>query len=276
MINSLDLILRKLQNELIGVHPLSDELIKCLTRYYAHSWINARKEINNMRFSAEIKPSRIYWVDPACIEKTVSWTRISTNRKADQHPLFRKPKYRLAGKVIGGEWDLIQREFRSSTIYQSFTAHFKQDVPWEATDFYRESVAAIQKGATLWGCSSVEEFDQRCYNIDILFNRISNNGYKTQKELYSTDSVSPRSYPDKRVIWDEIAVCVGRNGEFLFIDGRNRLSIAKVLNIDYVPVVILVRHEEWQHFRDSLAQESVSISSINYKLRNHPDLSNLI
>ena len=48
----------------------------------------------------------------------------------------------------------------------------------------------------------------------------------------------------------EIQVDVARDGELLFADGRHRLSIAKLLDLDAVPVTFLVRHEGWMERRD--------------------------
>lgn len=44
---------------------------------------------------------------------------------------------------------------------------------------------------------------------------------------------------------NEILVDVGRDGELLLVDGRHRLSIAKILGLDEIPVVKHVRHEQW-------------------------------
>lgn len=57
-------------------------------------------------------------------------------------------------------------------------------------------------------------------------------GYQSQKMLDGR--------PDH-----EITVNIGRDGQFLYnSEGRHRLSIAKVLNVDSVPVLILGIHPE--------------------------------
>ena len=217
---------------------------------------------------------QLYEVDPRCIDRTVSWTRISVDPKADEHPRFRRPKYRLAGRVFGGDWDRTADDVTESTVYRSFRAHFEEGVPWERTDFYAEMLAVIAAGAEQWGCRSEADLRQRCEQLDGIYERMATEGYRTQNELYERGhSASPhRIY---RVVWGEIAVHVGRDGEFVFQDGRNRLAIARLLGLDSIPVVILVRHEDWQRTRDRIARGEVTREDLPERLRSHPDLVGL-
>jgi hypothetical protein len=77
------------------------------------------------------------------------------------------------------------------------------------------------------------------------------------------------------VIWGEIAVNVGRDGELIFQDGRNRHVIARILELEEVPVVVLVRHEQWQRLRDRIARGELTASDLPADLRTHPDLVDL-
>lgn len=275
MIDHVDQALRTSQNALVGLHPGTDRLLQGLTRSYALSWIYARTAIARVRHAAPIHPGRLFWVDPDEIRRTVSWTRISTDRKRDEHARFRAPNYRLAGRVFGGDWDTRDEYFSQSTIYQSFVAHFDRGVPWEQTAFYIESAAAIENGATLWDCGTLDAFDGRCAELDLLYERIATDGYKTQAELRGRDR--PLSAADRlhRAIWGEIAVNVGRDGELVFLDGRNRLAIAKVQGLDAVPVVVLVRHEAWQRLRNRVARGAVDPSALPADVRTHPDIVTL-
>ncbi len=38
---------------------------------------------------------------------------------------------------------------------------------------------------------------------------------------------------------------IGRNGEIIFVDGIHRLAIVKILNLDEVPVIVNVWHENY-------------------------------
>lgn len=275
MIDHVDNALRSTQNAVVGRHPATDRLIQRLTDGYALSWIYARMAAARVRHAAPIHPGRLLWVDPADIQRTVSWTRISADRKGDEHPRFRAPNYRLAGRVFDGEWDQREALFEQSTIYQSFVDHFEHGVAWERTAFYEESTAALAEGATLWGCETPESFDERCNEIDRLYDRIRTNGYRTQRELH--DHSRPIAAADRlfRAVWGEIAVSVGRDGEWLFVDGRNRLAIAKIQEVDAVPVVVLVRHSGWQQLRNRVVRGAVDPTALPADVQSHPDIVTL-
>jgi len=273
MIDHVDNALRTTQNAVVGRHPTTDRLIQGLTEGYALSWIYARMAAARVRHAAPIQPGRLLWVDPAEIQRTVSWTEVSADRKSDEHPRFQAPNYRLAGRVFGGEWDRREAWVEQSTIYQSFVEHFEEGVPWERTAFYQESTAAIDDGATLWGCETAATFDERCAEVEQLYNRIGTDGYKTQCELH--EQARPIAAVDRlyRAVWGEIAVSVGRDGEWIFVDGRNRLAIAKLQKIEAVPVVVLVRHREWQQLRNRVARGVVDPKGLPVDVRSHPDMA---
>lgn len=43
---------------------------------------------------------------------------------------------------------------------------------------------------------------------------------------------------------DEVKVDIARDGSYRFVDGRYRLSLAKIAGIDEIPAVVVVRHEQ--------------------------------
>lgn len=262
------------RNVLNEIHPFIERTLSTAIRYYAAARISEARLLGAVRYDAPIEPERLYDVDPERIERTVSWTSISANRKADELPRFRRPKYRLAGRVFGGDWDRVQDRFTRSTIYQSFREHFEEGCPWEETRFYEETLAASQAGEAPWGCRSESDLQRRCERLDGLYERIATEGYKTQNELHERGEPTS-SHRMFRTIWAEIAVNVGRNGEFIFQDGRNRLAIARLVGLDSVPVVILVRHKRWQRKRDMVARGEIERSDLPKRFREHPDLVDL-
>jgi len=108
----------------------------------------------------------------------------------------------------------------------------------------------------------------------LLYENIKKIGYKSQREIVKENIEDP--YQKFQIIGDEIIVNIGRNGDLLFDNGRHRLSIAKILNIEKIPVRILVRHEKWQKFRDELVKyinDHLDGESL-YELP-HPDLRDI-
>jgi ParB-like chromosome segregation protein Spo0J len=63
------------------------------------------------------------------------------------------------------------------------------------------------------------------YDWHSLFQSIMTNGYLQKEE-------------DRNV-----EVCIGRDGEYLFVDGRHRLAIAQYLKIKEIPVDIVYQHQ---------------------------------
>jgi hypothetical protein len=74
--------------------------------------------------------------------------------------------------------------------------------------------------------------------LDALYQDIKNNGFETQKKLRG----------GVRKMEDEVVVVIGRNGDLIFNNGRHRLAIAKILDLDKIPVKITLRHKRWVEF----------------------------
>lgn len=275
MISNVNRLLGRSRSAISDTHPLVERAVSTAVRYYATARVRQARVVGAVRYDAPIEPERLYEVDPRRIERTVSWTNISADRKSGEHPLFRRPKYRLAGRVFDGEWDTIEDRFTDSTIYRSFRRHFEEGVPWERTDFYEETLEAIEAGGVLWDCRSRSDLDRRCAQLDDIYGRMASDGYKTQDELHELGDPTTSPHRIYRVIWCEIGVNVGRDGELIFQDGRNRLAIARLLGLDSIPVVILVRHREWQRTRDRVARGELGRSDLSERLREHPDLVDL-
>lgn len=192
---------------------------------------------------------------------------------------FPNSKFKYAGEVRGGDWDQRDTRFEETDIYRAFRAHFRQGVPWEETDFFARCCGFIDEGITLWGCTSRDAFEQRCQDIDALYEHIREHGYYSKRELLDAEfdtSLNEASATRSQCIYDEVTVCLGREGEFLFFDGRNRLAIAKLLDLDAIPVWIMVRHAHWQALREAIATEPARHSDIPSSLRTHPDLRPLV
>lgn len=275
MLSTVDTLFRRSRRAISGSNPALDGIVSTAVGYYARSWVRAASLRNEFRYDAPIEPARLYEVDPQDIDRTLSWTEITADRKADDHPRFRPPKYRLAGRVFDGPWDLHTDPLTESTILQSFRAHFQHGVPWVETAFYAETRAAIESGGTPWDCQSEADIKERCTKLDQLFERIADDGYLTQTELRERGQSTISPHRLNRAIWGEIAVSVGRDGQLLFLDGRNRLAMARIQGLDAVPVVILVRHENWQRRRDRIARGELTREELPDRARDHPDLVDL-
>jgi hypothetical protein len=221
---------------------------------YVRAYEASTRMRNRIRYDAPPDPHTLVEFSPARVERVAGDAR---------------PMYRRAGVVRGGDWDRVDERFEDTDVYRAYEAHFEDGVPWRETDFYARVVDEIAGGRTRWGCESRADFDARCDRLDDLYESIATEGFRSQAAL-STDDGGPFGDPPKLPSErrkNEVAVHVDRNGEPLFADGRNRLSIAKLLDLDSIPVRVLRRHADWQATRDAFARgEAVDADP------GHPDL----
>jgi len=168
--------------------------------------------------------NRVYWVNPSQIVYTC----------ADNYFHY----YHDSNKIVGGYWDYVamSKRFDETDVYRALKKVFIENKRWEDTHYYRKAVAQINEGKIKWSCKTELEFKNRLkYKITTLYEDIKHNGYKQRHELVT----------DPKKMKDEITFNLGRYGDLLFNDGRHRLSIAKLLELERIPIRIVVFHENW-------------------------------
>jgi len=166
-------------------------------------------------------------------------------------------------QILDGDWDLdLSIPFEKLDVFESIYSHFIKEKSWDKTSLYSRVSDEILDNKIKWGCKTPEEYLSRLNeNIDSLYTDIKNNGFKTQSELGSSKTS------------DEVRVAIDRNGEVIFMDGRHRLAIAKILKLEKIPVKIILRHAKWVDFQKTVFQYAKSDSRGKiYQLIEHPDL----
>ena len=140
--------------------------------------------------------------------------------------------------------------------------------------YYKNAVTTIEGRGHKYGCWSPEEFlDTQYAYLDDLHESIRKQGYKRQSEIGSEKKSLHRNVQagaQKR--FHEVMVSIGRDGQFLFDSGKHRLTLAKLLDVDAIPVQIVVRHADWQAIRRDVARDG----SEHHDHRDHPDLQDLL
>ncbi|HEY3291012.1 MAG TPA: hypothetical protein VGK87_12850, partial [Anaerolineae bacterium] len=144
------------------------------------------------------------------------------------------------GNVVAGDWDMQRMTFDDLDLMVSFRAHFVNSEPWSNTSYFRYMQNALAGGIRISGITSQAEIEAHLQAIDRHYADISQNGYQPQT-LYQT-SVSTSNL-------DDVSVNITRNGELVVERGRQRLAIAKLLNLPRIPVKVGWRHTQWSHFR---------------------------
>jgi len=221
-------------------------------------------------YDPPVDPFSIAWVSPERIRR-------HTRR---EYPPYRGRLKRF-GAVQSGEWDrrdtppedptyegppaslFVGETFEESVLYRSLSAHFEDGVPWAETELVEEALRLVAEPSPerVWHeCRTAADVRRRCRRLDDLFESIDREGYRSQRERLGNDP----SVGFRHCLRQEITVDVGRDGELLLVCGKHRLAIAKLLGLDRVPVVVLVRHESWMERRATLSRRGQRL--------DHPDV----
>ena len=207
-------------------------------------------------------------IDPAAVEYVLA-------------PQFQSSRSRWGTYIIDGDWDRTQRAdelvfagcyepeftektrravpFESYVLYQSCRAHFERGVAWEETKFYDWLMEPRTRPVARY--ETAEAVKSRLAALDELYEKMKHDGYKSQAEL-GTSRLKPDAY-------DEVLVNIGRDGQFILEDGRHRLTLAKIIGLESIPVRVFVRHPDWQQRR------MASLDGTLPEPLDHPDLRGL-
>lgn len=167
-----------------------------------------------------------------------------------------------AGLVLDGDWDESARRFEDeSEWYSALYQRFVEGADWSDIAAIQRRIEMVERGETVMdGRETIQGVYDRCELMDAIYEDIAQNGYRTQPELLEADRGTPydKLLPYKSR-YHEVAVDVARDGELLFVDGRHRLSFAKLLDVDRIPVRIVVRHAEFERDETSLFVDSLDV-----------------
>jgi hypothetical protein len=209
-------------------------------------------------------PFELIYVDPSKIERLGDKNEIEFRKKVENYEPV------LACDVISGTWDQDLPLLEDYDLFYSLMERFNNGTEWSDTDFYQRVTQNIKTKPnwSKWGCDSIEDFDNRLHDIDKLYDSIKEDGYMTQRDIveggYNDDIKDIRFSPLEKY---EITINIDRNGDYIFWEGRHRLAICKSLNIEPVPVRVLIRHSDWQSIREKAAKGEVPTD-----YQDHPDI----
>ena len=242
------------RHDMIGSLPVNVRLID--------GYVSTAHRLFPQRYT-DAAPSKRIWIDPCDLSLDVSHTDLP----------------RRFGRVCGGDWDNNAQSVHDTTVYRALEARFNHQRPWEETRYYQRKRDRLESGLPTRGCSSIADLPAYFSKIEQLYEAIADHGYLTQETLART---APRETEHLNLdapcpVLNEIGVSIGRAGTlYRHYRGLHRLTIAQLLDLDEVPIQILVRHHEWQRIRndlhDGIELSDVSGSDSEELLRTHPDL----
>ncbi len=211
--------------------PLKKMLITAVQKYRLLQYKLKSTQLMNHN-SHGLDVDKIYWINPASIVYTsIKEFDINTDK----------------GKTFDGIWDQLERPFDQISVFVAFRQRFIEGKNWEDTAYYQRILKKIEQAEYMFGCKNKADLDKRFKSLEQLYEKIKQDGYKSQQEILSKNNTYDPIQGD-----DEISVNIGRDGDLLFNNGAHRLSIAKLLGIQSIPVKITVRHLEWMNFKKQI------------------------
>lgn len=209
-------------------------------------------------------PSRVFEISPRQIRKG-----ISSENFGEEIPYF---------DIVPGDWHTRADYLQNSPTQQMLTIHFEEGVPWDETPQYHEITNKIQSGDTYTPFEhhqpTIDAYRDYLTYLDQLFESIKRNGYRRQTELdRNHEFLGQRRIPQL----NEIQVCIGPTGEPFVTSGSHRLRMAKILDLQSVPVRTRVRHLDWQSIRDEIVRANCEsdVEDLS-KYIHHPELTDIL
>ncbi len=164
--------------------------------------------------------------------------RLWVNPKNIKYKLELGPQVIVSGKILTNKHFNNQKFifFEHLDIYKICKKHFCENLTWEEAGAYKYMLKMINKYGEHDGCKNIHDVKSRYNKIDVIFeNELENkrNGlpFGSNKKGFREE--------------DGILVHIGPKGEILFGgNGNHRLSIAKLLEIECIPVQLGGVHVE--------------------------------
>jgi hypothetical protein len=142
--------------------------------------------------------------------------------------------------------------FEDGTVYRAFQAVFLRGKSWEATEWFRRNLKLVEAGQTVWNCRTKQEWlDRLNGDVRALYESIRTHGFLEQEAIAERARSNTgdfgqfvrEGYPSTVGANHEIKLGINEDGRLLFLDGRHRLAIAKLLGIERIPVRIVFVHQ---------------------------------
>lgn len=186
------------------------------------------------------------WKKPAQPEKII-WIKPNRIKQSIEYSdLVQGRRYYWNGVIRGGEWDENTSKL-PFYLFKVFEKRFIEQVPFRETAYFQNGKSA-----------KIEKYEK-------MYKEIKMSGFKTPTSIF--DEV------------DSFKVSISSTGELLFMTGKHRLAIARLMGDDFqIPVEVSHRHAEWQKYRDRLyeACEKGNMTKGDILQIDHPDLMDIV
>jgi hypothetical protein len=176
-------------------------------------------------------PYRIHFVPPEEVKYVQTGSLTDPVFTASQYGRFNPYD---AGRLVAGDWDHQVERVEDTVVYQGLFQRFIERRDWKDTLLHPSHLPETHPniGRRYRGLTP-DEFLRVVSFIDELYASLARIGCVCHKEL-------------GRCFWDELAVNITRTGELIRnSSGQHRLILARLLQLKYIPVRVLVVHADW-------------------------------
>lgn len=198
------------------------------------------KFLSVFNYNYDGKPFKLIYISPYTIKYANTTSTIMTQKSK-----------RVFGRIESGDWDLHKKILyvsRHPFFECSVKEHINHGTPWVQTRHYQHQLDNNQL------------YDIAKPNSELYY-KMLRSGYMTQLDL--------KTYK----LWDEILVCIDRDGEIIFVNGIHRLTYARMLGLSEIPVLVCARHEEWIKLKRTIKNLRKNCKYFSCKLILHPDIA---
>ncbi|GAB6878848.1 hypothetical protein JCM17823_11220 [Halorubrum gandharaense] len=155
-------------------------------------------------------------------------------------------KWTDMGNIKDGDWDIKATSLDKSDGYIGTYKHFKYNIEWEDTKIYNQAKSKLEMGNRCWGCSDINDLCERLDDLDSLYHQIKKSGFKPSVEVHNSSIKNILLSREFRNSKTDVAIGIGRNGEYILVGGHHRLAIAKALELNKIPVRVVAVHPQWK------------------------------
>lgn len=216
------------------------------------------------------------YLDPSDIEYYLlnsSSRAVYGGNTSSDVPLHKMEKGRFdpsvfTGCVLSGDWDLYKKPYEYDRVYNGLYQHYECGLDLNETEYMcHYEIRGIVR-------DDEEYLERNKQKKTSLYDSIRNDGFMTQYDLGRKDE----GVPIYAKPWG-ITVNIGRDGEIIFNNSaHNRLAVSKLVDLSEIPVLVVVRHNEWQSIREEVrgAESYETLSKKAKDSLDHPDLENFV
>lgn len=240
---------------IIEIVPIFNKTVKLLFKIY---W-RVKLKILEQKYSIDM--SKTVWINPKMI-------RYKFKKK---YGIFR-----YTCKILDGDWDLAENliEFDQSRIFKAFQELFIKNKEWQYIEDYQYQMKKIKDGLIVHGCQSEEDLQNRFQQLDLLYHEIKTYGFSSQEKTAKQKNILGKNSRIS-IYKNDISCAVGRNGDLIFHSGNHRPSIAKLLDLEKIPIYIIFRHSVWVAFCWEVRCFVKENLGKRFYPMIHPDLNNI-